>query len=157
MAFTGFVKTFDTKYPIVYNGCISGNTSEHGENEMNTTKQDARELIVIGAMEDFKSGFPHAHAQMIRNLSGKGYVKNPAWAKWAAQVNVNYHDGNMPEAEAEALAGPEPKKYINQPAKRIVAVGDITGITAVDKMWGVFGDESDFIEFEAESHLGGTR
>ena len=30
---------------------------------------------------------------------------------WAAQVNVNYHDGGMTVEEAEAAAGPEPEKH----------------------------------------------
>jgi hypothetical protein len=33
------------------------------------------------------------------------------WKCWAMQVNANYHNGKMPVADAEALAGPEPVKH----------------------------------------------
>ena len=35
-------------------------------------------------------------------------AKTKEWQRWAMQVNVNYHDGNMDAAAAEAMAGPEP-------------------------------------------------
>jgi hypothetical protein len=38
-------------------------------------------------------------------------AKTKEWQRWAMQVNVNYHDGNMDAAEAEKAAGPEPIKY----------------------------------------------
>lgn len=40
--------------------------------------------------------------------------KNPAWVRWATQVNVNYHDGGMSETEAERVAGPEPDMYLEE-------------------------------------------
>ena len=38
-------------------------------------------------------------------------AKTKEWQRWAMQVNVNYHDGKMDAAAAEAMAGPEPIKY----------------------------------------------
>lgn len=35
-----------------------------------------------------------------------------AYKRWCCQVNVNYHDGGMTLAEAEAAAGPEPKMFV---------------------------------------------
>jgi len=43
-------------------------------------------------------------------FSDRGYT--PEWLVWANAVNCNYHDGNMPMAQAEAMAGKEPLKYL---------------------------------------------
>lgn len=41
------------------------------------------------------------------------------WQAWAAQVNANYHDGGYSEADAEAMAGPEPIKYERDLARHL--------------------------------------
>ena len=38
-----------------------------------------------------------------------------AYRRWCCQVNVNYHDGGMTLASAEAAAGPEPKMFVVSP------------------------------------------
>ncbi len=43
-------------------------------------------------------------------FSERGYTAE--WLAWANAVNCNYHDGNMPMAKAERMAGAEPQKYL---------------------------------------------
>jgi len=38
-------------------------------------------------------------------------TKTRKWELWAAQVNVNYHNGGMTLEDAEIAAGTEPEKY----------------------------------------------
>lgn len=54
------------------------------------------------------------YQRFLRIFREDPLVKNPAWLRWATQVNVNYHDGRMTEDEAETLAGPEPVRYIRR-------------------------------------------